>query len=348
LRELANAYAAENVRLSEKERELSIKKFCLKEGKERLKAMGKDQNRNVQSLIGLVAEHKEVLKEISNILRQGIMADLMKLVYKADKDESGEFDDAEIKRLVRYIKGLPSVTVNERRLTKAIKKKRSIQTVMELIHDIARDDIPMKERIFILYEEAQPPRTEKKPSNTTRSKASTVTKTRTLSPQPKKKKPQTDLSSTSLSPKSKKKKPQIDLSSTALSPKRKEKKPQTDLSSTSLSPKPKKKKPQTDLSGTSEDTSEAFSEIISSSRSLSPVREKRKSSKKAVKTEGVSSKKPKSKKTMTVSEQSEDPAKSPAPKTKKKKVTQAPADDGAKTSPKKPSSTKKLQKAPGA
>jgi hypothetical protein len=334
LRELATAYAVENVRLSEEEQKLSIKAFCLKEAKERLKAMGKDQNRNVQSLIGLVAEHKEVLKEISNLLRQGIMADLMKLVYKADKDESGEFDDAEIKRLVRYIKGLPSVTVNERRLTKAIKKKRSIQAVMELIHDIARDDIPMKERIFILNDEAQPqsdPGTGKKPSNTTRSKASTGTETRsTLSPKLKKKKPQTDLSSTSLSPKPKKKS-------------------QTDLSGTSLSPKPKKKKkPQTALIFTSEDTSAAFSEMTSSSRSLSPVHEKPKSSKKAVKTGGVSPKKPKSKKTMTVSEQSEGPAKSPTPKTKKKKVTQAPADDGAKKSPKKPSSKNKLQKATGA
>jgi hypothetical protein len=153
LRSLVNIYAAENAELSKKANELSVRAFCLREAEQRLKIMTQEPNLNVRKLAKLAKENNRIVEEKKKIVRQDIMADLMKKVMKADKDESGEFDDNEIKRLLRYVKSVPSITVNERKFTKAVKKERSLNAVLELVHDIARDDIPDNKRIFVINDD---------------------------------------------------------------------------------------------------------------------------------------------------------------------------------------------------
>jgi hypothetical protein len=186
LRELANELTHENYRLSKQNDALQIKVFCFKEAEQRLKSIINDPNLNVKNLMNLVAENRRILNEQRKLLRQDIVADVMRVVIRADRDESGHLDDDEIKRLVRYMKGLPSFTVNEQRLRKAIKKQgRSLNAVLELVNDIGREDIPAKKRIFFITDNALKFREETVTSAPTGEKSTEMKlrKTRTLMPE---------------------------------------------------------------------------------------------------------------------------------------------------------------------
>jgi hypothetical protein len=165
---LVNELVADNVELSTKVEELKIRVFCLSEAEERLKEITKDQSLNVRNLVTLVQESKRITEEKNKILRQDIVADVMEVVLKCDKDESGDFDNKEVRRLLQYMRGLPRITVNERKLKLALKKDRSLIAMFDLVNDISREDIPDKHRIFIIDDE---PGNKSHPSETETSKS---------------------------------------------------------------------------------------------------------------------------------------------------------------------------------
>lgn len=154
LRTMINEMALENTRLTALVEELSVRVFCLKEAEQRLKDITKDQNLNVKNIVNLIHEHDRIQKEKRRMIREDIVASVMREVLRADADESGAFDDKEIKRLLRYVKGLPNITVNERRLARAVRQDRALHSVLELVHDIGRSDLPAKKRIFLINDPA--------------------------------------------------------------------------------------------------------------------------------------------------------------------------------------------------
>ena len=147
---MVNELAIEHTRLSSIVEELSIRVFCLREAEQRLKDITEDQDLDVKSLSNLVQENEALQQEKRKLIRQDMVASVMRAVIRADADESGEFDDQEITRLVRCVKGLPNIIVNERRLARAVRKERGFFSVLELVHDIGRFDIPAKKRIFLI------------------------------------------------------------------------------------------------------------------------------------------------------------------------------------------------------
>jgi hypothetical protein len=150
---MVNAFSTENLRLSQEAQELSVRVFCLKEAEERLKTLTKDQNLNVKNLCDLVAKNQKIIQEKKKLMRSDLAEELISFVLQADEDESGDFDDKEIKILLGYIKTLPAIKVNEKRLKRAIEQGRSLSAVLDLVKDISQYDIPAEDRIFIINEE---------------------------------------------------------------------------------------------------------------------------------------------------------------------------------------------------
>ena len=140
-------------RLISKQKQLQLNVFCLKEDERRLIAEMNDPHKGRKYLKGVVKKYKKQMIEKTEAYRQYVITDVMNLVIRADKDESGEFDDREIKHLIRYIKALPTVQVNEKKLSKAIKKERSLYSVLSLVQDLSKKDVPSKKRIFTFDEQ---------------------------------------------------------------------------------------------------------------------------------------------------------------------------------------------------
>jgi hypothetical protein len=152
LREDVNRFSVQNVILSTSVDELKVQVFCLSETEQRLKDLTKQQDLNVKSLVGLVGESKQITEQMKKVIRLDVIAELIDVVLKGEKDESGDFSNKEIKRLVVYTRGLPAVKVNEEMLENAIRRDRSIFALMNLVLDIYRRGNQEGDQIFMIDE----------------------------------------------------------------------------------------------------------------------------------------------------------------------------------------------------
>jgi hypothetical protein len=133
--------------------ELDVQVTTLRGTEQQLKDITHDQELNVKALVELIEENQEIIDEKKQTIRQEIIASLMDTVLKGERDQSGEFSDAEIQRLIIYMRGLPAVTINELLLRKAIKKNRSMLSIINLVRDISREGVQEGDNIFIIKEE---------------------------------------------------------------------------------------------------------------------------------------------------------------------------------------------------
>jgi hypothetical protein len=150
LRQEVNYFAAQNCALEKSNEDLKLKVFCLQETEQRLKDITKDQDLNVKSLVNLVGENQIILDEKKELVMKDIITDLVATVIKCERDESGDFSDKEVQRLICYMRGLPAVRVNEELLKKAIEKDRSILALISLVRDISRAGEQEGDHIFVI------------------------------------------------------------------------------------------------------------------------------------------------------------------------------------------------------
>jgi hypothetical protein len=103
-----------------------------------------DPHKGQRYLKGVVSKVKDQVGGKKEAYRHYVLTGVMNLVIQADKDESGEFDHRKIKHLILYIKAPPSVSVNEKKFAKAIKREPSLVLVLAfLVQDLGtrRDNI---------------------------------------------------------------------------------------------------------------------------------------------------------------------------------------------------------------
>jgi hypothetical protein len=153
MRKDVNRFSAENNRLGVAIQGMNVELADLKQTEQRLEELTKEQDITVQSLVGLVEESKQVTEQMKEVVRLDIISDLMDVVLKGEKDESGTFSDKEIRRLVVYMRGLPAVKVNEELLEKAIRKDRSMVSLINMVLDIYREGDQEGDRIFTIDDE---------------------------------------------------------------------------------------------------------------------------------------------------------------------------------------------------
>lgn len=77
----------------------------------------------------------------------------MEIVLLEDRDESWEFSDKEINRLIMRMKNLPAIKVNEDKLRAQVQKQRSFYSVIGLLQDINDETIAEEDHIFVVNEE---------------------------------------------------------------------------------------------------------------------------------------------------------------------------------------------------
>lgn len=155
MRRDVNRFSVENVQLAASVDELSTKVVLLKHSEQRLEEIAAEHNSNTQALLQIVQTNKVTLEEMKQVLREDIVAALMNVVFKGERDESGDFSDVEIQRLLQYMRGLPAVKINEEMLTQAIQRDRSILSLLNLVRDIGIAGVQEGDSIFIIDEESK-------------------------------------------------------------------------------------------------------------------------------------------------------------------------------------------------
>ena len=83
---------------------------------------------------------------------------MMDIVLLEDRDESWDFSDKEINRLIMRLKNLPAIKVNEEKLRAQVEKERSFYSVIGLLQDINDETIAEEDHIFVVNEEEYEPR----------------------------------------------------------------------------------------------------------------------------------------------------------------------------------------------
>jgi hypothetical protein len=153
MRRDVNRFSVENIRLGASVNELTTRVAHLKDLEHTLEEIATGFNSNTQSLLTLVRENGLTLEEMKQVLRDDIVADLMNVVFMGERDQSGEFSDVEIQRLLQYMRGLPAVKINEKLLTQAIERDRTILSLLTLVRDIGVAGLQEGDNIFIIDDE---------------------------------------------------------------------------------------------------------------------------------------------------------------------------------------------------
>lgn len=92
-----------------------------------------------------------------NLLVVTLSKAMMDVVLLTDRDESFEFSDKEINRLILRMKNLPAIKINEDKLRAQVEKERSFYSVIGLLQDINDETIAEEDHIFVVNEEEYEP-----------------------------------------------------------------------------------------------------------------------------------------------------------------------------------------------
>jgi hypothetical protein len=143
-------FANENVQLTTSVSKLNYQVSGLQQQEAALSRCANEQSTNVQTLLGLVKENRQLLDETKETIRRDLIASLMGLVIKGEQDDSGDFSERETRRMIMYMRGLPAVQINEPLLRKAIKADNSALSIFHLVQDIGREGLQQGDNIFVI------------------------------------------------------------------------------------------------------------------------------------------------------------------------------------------------------
>mmetsp|Transcript_11208 Transcript_11208/g.21356 ORF Transcript_11208/g.21356 Transcript_11208/m.21356 type:complete len:246 (-) Transcript_11208:184-921(-) len=140
-----NRYAAENTRLEGQVSELKVQ-----EG--RLEQITAEQGTNVQRLVSLVKDNKEINAQAKVAVRAETLQLLLNTVLRVDRDGNLQFTDREIDELMLRFKDYPGVRVNHDNLKRRMQQKQfSVSGVFEFVKELEDEDkVEEDERVFTL------------------------------------------------------------------------------------------------------------------------------------------------------------------------------------------------------
>jgi hypothetical protein len=124
----------------------------LKGTEQQFQALTKAQSINMTSLMTLVKDAKEINADMNQCIRRDLVSQLISTALDQEKNESGEFDEKEIKRLLNFMEGLPAVTINQPLLLAAMKDNPSLIALVNLIMDVYQTGEQRGDQIFIIDE----------------------------------------------------------------------------------------------------------------------------------------------------------------------------------------------------
>jgi glutaredoxin 2 len=142
----------ENERLSSSIAELGASVERLEDVEVALDTITKTQGQSIGDFENQVAQNREILKSMKTNLKSSVLQNLLSVIMSSDADKDMVVDDGEIDNLIRRIENIGGVEVHEDRFRAAISGK-SVSSVMGIIQNLLRDDLPPEEKIFEFKQE---------------------------------------------------------------------------------------------------------------------------------------------------------------------------------------------------
>eukprot|EP00977_Amphora_coffeiformis_P003800 scaffold765_cov160-Amphora_coffeaeformis.AAC.1 len=118
----------------------------------RLEQITAEQGTNVQRLVSLVKDNKEINAQAKAAVRAETLQLLLNTVLRVDRDGNLQFTDREIDELMLRFKDYPGVRVNHDNLKRRMRQKQfSVSGVFEFVKELEDEDkVEEDERVFTL------------------------------------------------------------------------------------------------------------------------------------------------------------------------------------------------------
>eukprot|EP00542_Grammatophora_oceanica_P011967 CAMPEP_0194027868 /NCGR_PEP_ID=MMETSP0009_2-20130614/1908_1 /TAXON_ID=210454 /ORGANISM="Grammatophora oceanica, Strain CCMP 410" /LENGTH=248 /DNA_ID=CAMNT_0038667053 /DNA_START=129 /DNA_END=875 /DNA_ORIENTATION=+ len=140
---------ASNERLGKNVNELTATVDRLEEVEQALDTISKTQGKSVNQFAEQVEKNKSILKTMQANLKGTVLQNLLSIVMSSDADKDNIVDAEEVDTMIRRIEGISGVEVHDDRFRKAF-SGNSVGSLMNVVSNLLRDDVPAEEKIFEL------------------------------------------------------------------------------------------------------------------------------------------------------------------------------------------------------
>mmetsp|Transcript_59 Transcript_59/g.131 ORF Transcript_59/g.131 Transcript_59/m.131 type:complete len:248 (+) Transcript_59:122-865(+) len=139
----------ENERLSGSIDKLGGSVDKLEDVENALDTITKTQGQSVSTFADQVKKNKEILATMKENLKGTVMQNLLSVIMASDSDQDNVVDPEEVDTLLRRIRGIGGVEVDEAKFRKVF-SGGSVSDLMGVVSNLLRDDVPEEEQIFKL------------------------------------------------------------------------------------------------------------------------------------------------------------------------------------------------------
>jgi prefoldin subunit 5 len=147
-----NRLHEENERLSSSIRELTESVQRLEDVEVALDTISKTQGQSIAEFEKQVQQNRDILKSMKTNLKASVLQNLLSVIMSSDVDKDMVVDEEEIVTLIRRIENIGGVEIHEDRFRAAFSGK-TLSSLMGVIQNLLRDDLPPEEKIFELKED---------------------------------------------------------------------------------------------------------------------------------------------------------------------------------------------------
>jgi len=151
LRGAVNDFAEENGKLTLSIDDLEQENDSLKEFEVGLTAILGDQGKNVDELVRLVGENREIIDRMKKIVQGEIIQILVRAILVGDRDSNFSLDDSDVTTVLMRLDNIEFLDVDKVKLRAFVKAHDGrLGDLLNLVYDIFKnqDELPDEDKIF--------------------------------------------------------------------------------------------------------------------------------------------------------------------------------------------------------
>ena len=145
--EEVNQLTVQNQRLMQNINNLTTSVDRLEEIEQALQVLTNTQGQSIEAFQKQVTDNQQILAQMKKNVQANVLQNLLSVVLRSDVNRDMSMSDTEITTLIRRLQNISGVQVNEAKFRTAI-QNQSISSIMTIIQNLLRPDIPESERIF--------------------------------------------------------------------------------------------------------------------------------------------------------------------------------------------------------
>ena len=145
--EEVNQLTVLNQRLIQNITNLTTSVDRLEEIEQALNVLTNTQGQSIDAFQKQVTENQQILSQMKKNVQANVLQNLLSVVLRSDTNQDLVMNETEITTLIRRLQNIAGVQVHEVKFRNAI-QNQSISSIMTIIQNLLRPDIPESDRIF--------------------------------------------------------------------------------------------------------------------------------------------------------------------------------------------------------